>query len=458
MKKTRLLLIFLGLLLSSMPAFARDIKSELAVQNNVWALAIENLAAPQDEQGVTRLQRDLLTSIRVDVENKRYQAAIEQLEDYQANNSNEPPSAIIMGLYGQLLLAEDRADEAVNVLLAAHDVQANDMVILQNLATAYLLQNNLNEAQIYIAKSIQLGLNNAQVYGQLGYINLQTALPMSAIAAYQKALMFEPQNKQWARGLLLALIYAQSHSEASALIDQLLSDSPQDAQLWLQRAQLSLDLKRDTQAITSLETAILLGQKSRSIFMQLALLHLKSGSPERTVDIVSLYMPQFFEGDEQGITFEQINAIALSFMDNRDWLQLNRLLTLLKQQSLGRSQQAAVYFIEANINRMQGRFDAAIVAYVKLLEVSPSNGRALLELAGIYEQKDQQIKAEMLYQRAITFDEFEEPARIGLAQIAINRKDFALALRLLKQVYNKNPGLAEISNNIQVLENIVKNS
>ncbi|MDU0355662.1 tetratricopeptide repeat protein [Paraglaciecola aquimarina] len=149
-------------------------------------------------------------------------------------------------------------------------------------------------------KAISLGAGNASLFAQLGYLNMQLDSPMSAVAAYQQALMLAPQDSNIKQGLLFALIRSKQFVPAKSLLEQILADKPNDAALWLQRANLAIESKDQHTAIASMEVAMRLGDDNPSTKQLAAQVHLKLHNYPRAlvlleelIDTAQLAMPAF---------------------------------------------------------------------------------------------------------------------------------------------------------------------
>ncbi|NWO06896.1 MAG: tetratricopeptide repeat protein [Alteromonadaceae bacterium] len=415
-----------------------------------WALTLQQ-RLDGESKTLTTQERELLTELQPVIEQQQYQQALQQL-----NREAIGESALLLGLRGQVNLALKNFSEAESDLKAALTLNPDNLAALQNLATVYLSRQELEKARPYLVKTLQTGAISAQLYGQLGYINLQTALPMSAISAYEKALMLEPDNKQWSQGLLYALVQSGATSRANALVEELLQQQPNDAVLWLQRAQLAMEQKHYQKAISSLESAVHLQSNNLKGQLQLASLHAQSGSLHRAAEILQTINTEDFNNDDINSRYlATLQQVAQKLIANEQWQLFEKLYDDINQSNLSPTQHAGVLFLNAKYHQRRGNIEQAEKTFKQLLQVDPANGTGLIQLANLNYERGHLTQAQLLYQRASSIKEVEEQANMGLAQIAIDQKDYRKALELLQRIYNNNPGRTELRDNIRTLEGLL---
>ena len=363
-------------------------------------------------------------------------------------------SAALRLLRGQVLLSLKRYQEAERALQAALRVMPNLASAHRSLSMVYMIEKRYKLASKHLTRSIELGVADAQVYGQLAFVNLQEGQAASAVAGYQYALFLEADNEQWRQGLLYALIQSQAFDQAQALVEELLKNNPNKADLWLQRGQLALQQGRPQQAIASLETALQLGVKDADNIATTAQLHIQSGSPRRAVDLLSGHIVTLVKTGKID-TLEQISA-WLAFQE--EWPQLKRLI-----RSLNRSKaplparyrsRFAVYQAQIALSSHQQKSARKLLK--KAINVDPSNGDALLTLATLLRDQNRSERAVMYYTRATALPLFKERALLGRAQLEIDRQNYREALRLLRDITRTNPNRGDLLVNIQSLENLLR--
>lgn len=431
-------------------------KIEIKLQQPTWEFLLHNhpLAA---EQGSTQAQlasseRHFASRIQPLLAAQKYDAVLKAFNDRDIKND----SAALRQLRGQVLLSMQRPKEAETALLAAIELMPNLALAHRSLSMVYMVEKRYAAASKHLRKTIELGVADAQVYGQLAYVNLQQGQAASAIAGYQYALMLDGDNLQWQQGLLYALINSQAFDQAQALLEGMIVATPNDTNLWLQRGQIALKQQRTQQALSSLETALLLGENNTDNIATIAQLHIQSGSPARAVSLLANNIKQFAADPSK---LDVVDQVCAWLAYQKKWQQLASLTHAVqtnkaKLPSHHRSR-FAVYAAQVALSK--GKTKHATKLLEHSLENNPSNGEALLTLANILRNQQRTQRAALYYVRAEALPEYKERALLGRAQLEIDTNNYPEALRLLRLTAQINPTRTDVQANIQSLENLVRN-
>jgi protein O-GlcNAc transferase len=145
-----------------------------------------------------------------------------------------------------LLLSQNQADEAEEMLLPLYEEAADNPDVLINLSGAYILQRKWDKAVTLLNKGTKAHPNNAMLWMNLGAAELgrlDTAGPQQqerAIVAYQRALQANPETPN--AHYHLGLIYKERGEliRAAAFFQRALEVDPadRDARYWLDRLAL----------------------------------------------------------------------------------------------------------------------------------------------------------------------------------------------------------------------------
>ncbi|MEM6999182.1 MAG: tetratricopeptide repeat protein [Pseudomonadota bacterium] len=318
------------------------------------------------------------------------------------------------------------------------------------LGTMYLLMEQPDAARASLAKAVSYGAQDVQTFAQLGYLNQTLGHPWSAINAYQQALMLEPDNAQWQFGLLSVMIAAGHLASATALIDELLTRKPADVRLWQQRANLAIKKDEPVTALASLETALRLGESNPANKLAAAQLHMQQGNFARAA----------------GLLVENLEAAELSAVDAYPmilWLidqgalrEANTLIGAFKQRldRLSPAQQSLVAELRGRYALAQARLPQAVEHLANAVRLDAGNARAMLRLARLYLQRGQAARAALMFERAETIPGNEKSALLGRAQVAIDRSDYAEALRLVRLIQKRFPGSYELDSYVRSLTSL----
>jgi tetratricopeptide (TPR) repeat protein len=321
----------------------------------------------------------------------------------------------------------------------------------ESLGLLYLRADRYDEAREHLSRAAELGLNTASLYGSLGYLDQVTNNPWGAVNAYQQAMMLDGDNEQWQHGLLHALDASHNFGSALALVEQLLKMRPDDADLWVYRAYLGQRAGDQQDALASLETAIRLGQDTAANLQVCATLHMQIGSVSRATELLR-------RGFLAGMDYMFVDQALAWLTRENEWADAEQLVDGVQQRldDLRDDQRSSLLTHEAEIAVHDARSDDARSALEEALDLDANNVAALMQLAALRASNGDYDQAELLYQRASTFEPQRENATLSLAQLAIDQNQYDRALDLLRDIVQRNPLRIDLRRNIETLENLVQ--
>ncbi len=423
----------------------------LEMDDPEWTFLLKSSHQQAGNASLTSEEGKLFRELQPLLAKGDYQGALTQIEQ----NTSSDASAALYEIKGQVLLNLKRYEEAAAALNKALEMQPGLAVSHRALGMIYLMQQDFKNAKQHLSQTLELGGNDAQTYGQLAYVNLQLHKPHSAVAGYQTALYLDPENSQWYQGLLYALTASNDFTQAASLVDEMLIDKPKGRRLWVQRAQIAMNAGNKTKALGSMETALALGADRVDNIALAARLHMELGNPRRAVELLSGDIRRFAKADDMDTVLQMGRWLA----SRDEWSALERLVKAVSdvKGSLSGDQQADFLVVEGQAAIARKHFKTASSKLAAAIELAPGNGEALITMANVQKLRNNQQSAVMYYLRAETLPEFKTRALQGRAQVEIDRKDYAAALDLLRQLYKEEPNRQQVFENIQTLERIVRN-
>ncbi len=360
-------------------------------------------------------------------------------------------SAYLLYLIGHTYFSLEKYQAAETAFLTALTPIPDYIRVHESLGLLYMWMERYKEAQKHLARAAALGLHTAQLFGALGYVNYQTENFWGAASAFQEGLMLDPDNEQYKRALLYSLSETYQYQSALTLVESMLREQPDDAELWVYRGHAALQAGEREKALSSLETAIRLGDDQGSNLQVCATLHMELGSIDRAVDLLK-------SGFAKGMDFIFIDQAMSWLKQEEEWALLEQVVHSVgeKWSGLDELQRSKVLMREADIGMHKGDESAAREALEKAITLDPSNAYALMSLAGIHQKKGNYNRAELLYQRASSYGPYRENALISLAQLALDQGDFERALKILRSTLKEFPSRTDLNRNIESLENLVQ--
>lgn len=390
---------------------------------------------------------ELTQRLRAPLSEGRYEEALTLLEEEAPNVTSAALDLLtaqlesVLGDYDEAVSSYERAISKLPQFTRAH----------AGLGTLYLVLEQPEKARTHLATALSLGATDVQTYAQLGYLNLKLSNAWSAVSAYQQALVLEPDNRRWQRGLLTALIAAGNLASADALVGEMLRATPEQADLWQQRANLALKRGDTETAVASIEAALRLGDENTVNRLTAVQLHLELGSFSRAAELLRENIAA------SAFDVAQV-ATVVRWLRQQNQLPHARILVDAVGDTfsdLDQREQSAYHGMRGELAIAQGNRDAAIRAWRRALELDGTNGDALLSLADAYSDQRDHTRAHLLYQRAETLPAAKKRAMIGRAQVLIDQGDYQAALDVLRAASSAFPDSHDIDANIRSLARVV---
>jgi tetratricopeptide (TPR) repeat protein len=439
---------FLLILLWPLNSAATTSGFDITVAKPTFVLPQFTGAFSEREASIAPEEYETAERLRAMLDSNRRDAVLQELE----KSYDIELSAAMLTLKAQIYFSLEMYDKAEATYLAVLQRKPQLVRAHSDLAQLYLVREDFPKARQYFANAVSFGSNEALIHGQLAYLNLTMYGPYSAISGYQQAMALEPENFQWQQGLLAALSQARMYEAAQALLQDLLRKRPSESNLWLNNAALALHQEEYKQAAVSLEMAMLLGDKDPKNLKTAAQLHLQLNSYDRALALLDQSL-------KSGVL--EMNAIREYFMwltQLEMWERANSLLAGVSPRinQMNGDDQSQFYSLQAKIESHKKNYPAARKLFKQSLERNPSNGEAMIEYAQLASAQQDYVEAELLYIRAEAIPRTQKGASLGRAQLYIDMKDYPAALNQLQNVYQKNPDMFELKNNIEIIENIVR--
>jgi len=362
----------------------------------------------------------------------------------------EDVSATLLYVIGMSYFELERYVPAEAALKAALVPLPDYLRVHEALGLLYVRTERYAEARVHLARAAELGLNTAGLHATLGYINVQAKNWWGAASAFQQALAIKHDERNWQTGLLNALNETQQYAAGLALVEQMLQAAPSDPDLWLYRAHMALNADQRASALTSLETALRLGDDSVANKQVAAALHLERGSLGRAVELL-----KSASAEDLDFAFMDQALTWLGYEDEWDYFRELLAAADARRASLDEVQRSLLLTRRSALQLHDGDRRAAIASLQEAVDLDASNAEALITLGQAYRDERDYNRAELMLQRASAFELYRENALVSLAQLAIDQQNFERALALLRDVVSRNPARTDLQRNADVLENLV---
>lgn len=391
-------------------------------------------------------ERHLVPKMQEGLKQKRYQSLYQEL---QTALSGDKTSAAMAHFLGQLSLQLNQNDKALAHFEHAIKQQPSYARAYAGAGLAAVKLNQFEQAVSFFAEAIKLGVKDPHLFRYLGFAYLEQQAFMSATIAFEQAKLLLPADSQ----LNEALVYSYSNSGQSeaalAMLEQMLTKQSNEPKLWLQRANIYLAKEDFSLAISSLETAIRLGEKQTDNLALTAQLQLQYGSVPRAI---ALYQKIWQQGGAPATVLDAINYL----IDSYKHAEAKKLLAQVnKSKQLAPSSQAQALFLTGKLAFNQSQNKRAKQALKKALTLQPIHGQALMTLAKVHRANQETHQAEMLLLRASEVPEVRLQALTEQADLQLNIGNTKKALALLRQALELAPNEQTLINNVNTLQSMV---
>jgi tetratricopeptide (TPR) repeat protein len=356
-------------------------------------------------------------------------------------------SATVVYLLGNLYFSSDRQEDARRAFLEAIRRFPRFRRAHTNLGYLYISQNKIKEALPILQRAVELGESSPRVYGLLGYCYLQEKNALAAENAYRQAYLLDPKNRDWKLGLTQALMQQEQYAEAASMLGTLISENPNDRQLWLQQANALISQDKKIDAAVNLEV-----------------LRLKGIATESDLNLLgNLYMEQ---GEGQLALMAYLDAMGKTAkLDVSRALKSARILNdygfpdkaaefvdqITKTGGLSEREKIDLDLVRVRIAQSAGQQEMVGALLQDLFARDPGNAELLLELARHYDTMAKTTKdeaainahvgeAKSYYKLASEKPDVAYQANLGMGQLLVREKQYVDGLGFLTRALELKTG------------------
>lgn len=305
----------------------------------------------------------------------------------------------------------------------------------KNLGFALVRDGKLAEAIKPLVRTISLGAADGKVYGLLGYALMSQSRFPSAEAAYEQALVFEPDNLDFKLGAVKCAIATSNYDHALALLEELIQQYPDRESLWTLHANLYIQKEQPAKAAISLEMVRRLGKATPQTLFLLGDLYLAQESRD-------LALAAYLDGIEKdgGQNLSKALRPAQILVSRGAFPEARALFAKIRAGgSLSPADELKLLKLESKVAMASGAGEEAIRVLEQILEKNPLDGEGLLLAGDYYAKNEQREKAEFRYETASKLQGFEADAFVKHAQLLVQGQKYAQAAELLKKAQKAKP-------------------
>lgn len=393
----------------------------------------------QEQQLVPMLQEQLAA--------KSYLALYQQLNKEVSKDDRSPAMSHFLG---QLSLQLNQPKQALTHFDMAIKQQANYAKAIAGAGLAALQLKQFSRANDYFSDALKLGVKDPQLYRYMGFSYLEQEQYMSAVIALEQAKLLLPNDEQLEQALIYGYTNSGQSEAALAMLEQVLSKDASNAKLWLQRANIYLAKQDYDVTISSLETAIRLGEQDSANLALTAQLQLQYGSTPRAIH---LYQTMWSKREQLQSVLDAINYLIDT---NKDSEADGLLAKVTKANNKANSKvNAEVHYLSGKLALQKQSWQQAKRSLLNALKLNPIHPHALLTLARVYKANNDTHQAQMMLLRAAELPEVQLQALTEHADLELNLGNTRKALVLLRQALALKPNEQTLINNVNTLQQMV---
>lgn len=359
-------------------------------------------------------------------------------------------SATLNFLLGNFYFEKKDHTSAIEQYIAAIHKHPDFLRAYENLGYSFMSNDEKENALPVLLKAIELGSNDSQIHGLIGFLYLEMELYLSALAAYESAMLFNPRNNTWRFGILQCLINLGRNEDALGVAEEVLLFDPDRAENWKNVANLLLRIDRKEEAAAHLEVMHQLGGASYESRRLLGNLYFTDENIESAFrEFIKL--PDLLSEEEQ---LDDILLACQGLLAHGYAEEAGILVAKAKEKS-GREQfrlnAMNLDLVEGMIYLEKDQLSQAESTLARVLEVDPAHPRALLSLGEVYLRSGKWDQAVLYLELAELNLEVAYEAYYSHARLLLGLGQTQEALEKLRAAYSleRNDEILDIIRSIQ---------
>ncbi len=355
---------------------------------------------------------------------------------------DDPQNAILQKKLGEVLMVQDRYEEASTAFETAIEVDSANTNAVLGAAEAAMAIGELNRAKRHL-KTIGVDcFESADTSYRAGLLHFQLENYDAALTAFKVSIDLLPERGIYRAMLARVLSLTANSSTAATEAEKALSHAPTDIDVLTNAGIVLLQSQRRKSALKSLARAVDSIDANQNTLMSIVTELVRSQERRR------LYERNDLRSDEErkiiALALERLVKLDSNAMEMQEWLARAQSLigdmeTAIPALELVASQTASaeIYCSLAASYRISGQLDKSEQAVRWVLDRHPDNTNALLEISNIYSvRKDYDGQLQSI-ERAISINPNDAIAQYMLGKTNVlleNIEDAKIAIERALQI------------------------
>ena len=325
----------------------------------------------------------------------------------------------------------------------------------KNLGFVYLSLGRHEEATKNLSEAISLGEADGVTYVALGYCNLHMENFISAENAYRMGLVLLQESKDARNGLINCFLYTQRHSEALALLDELLVKEPNDFFCHRARASALLALGEEKMSTVALETLRRMGQLKLSDHIVLGDLYHNLELYDQSLEVYEVALSQ-----KDQLSLSQYIRVARILIGRGSYSEGFAYLDKIENifgSGYSKKDEYEIRLLQAEVLRVTGKDEEANKLLKQIIAQHPLEGEAFLMLGLLSWKNENYVEAEVHFQRAAQDSKSEVQALIEHARMMVSENQYSKAISLLEKAQSLKPQ-ANVQQYLESINNLLSST
>lgn len=346
------------------------------------------------EPKVNAAERDLLQKL-IPLVRDSPSAAKDQLQQSLRSDSSAALSFMLGAIYYEI----GDYPAAEKAYLQALEKFPNFQRAYQYLGLTQLRQDQHQKAIPNLNRALELGGQEGSLWGSLGYAYLLEQDWTAGRAAYQRAVVLNPDNFEWRLGLAQCELGTSNYSAAVAALETLSDMRPERSEVWLYLANAYLGSDQPARAAVALEAAEKLGRQDVAATIML-------GDIYTNLEMIQPALLKY----QSALKLDAKSALGSLPRAMDAWVRLEfwgPADSLIRQARLSSawaeiplSSRSSWTRLEAMVAIHLGKDESAEKSLLEALGLDPLDGRVALELARFYARHEKWAEASNYFERS----------------------------------------------------------
>jgi tetratricopeptide (TPR) repeat protein len=413
-------------------------------------LAESYLAETEIEPRITISEREAMEEILELIAQERLGEAIEQLNEERAKGG----SAVFDFTLANIHFQRDELEPAAQAYEAAVLAFPKFRRAYKNLGLIRVREGEHAAAAQAFTRVIELGGGDGLTYGLLGYAYSSLENHIASESAYRMANLLDPQTGDWKMGLARSFFKQQRYGDASALLNNMIEEAPDRAELWMLQANAFIGLGKPLRAAENFEIVERLGKSTAGSLNSLGDIYIN----EELYDLAVHYYLRALEVDDTTNIARAMRASRVltsqGALDDTERLVAG--IVELRGDRLEESERKDILKLRARLAVAGGASEEEVAILEEIVALDPLDGEALILLGQHAQRAGENEQAVFYYERAQSLEAFEANAKVRHGQLLVSEGKYTEALNLLRSAQTLEPR-DHVQQYIEQVERIAKN-